>query len=74
MKMYGLFSMTYDYYEWEDLICVSRKVDKLIDQVKKLPRDFGDVPPLINKVAGESNKELMEREVRHLLIKEIEVI
>ena len=71
--MYGLFCMTYDYYEWEDLICVSRKVDKLIDRAK-LPNDFGDVTPLINKVAGESNKELMEGEVRHLLIKEIKVI
>lgn len=29
--MYGLFNYDYDYYEWETLVCVSKKQKLLID-------------------------------------------
>lgn len=35
MKLYGLFSYTYDYYEWEELEAVSKSPDKLKDLVGK---------------------------------------
>lgn len=32
--MYGLFEYSYDYYEWENLICVSDSVDRLKEYYK----------------------------------------
>jgi hypothetical protein len=30
--MFGLFKYTYDYYEWQELDCVSDKEEKLIER------------------------------------------
>lgn len=48
MKLYGLFSYSYDWYEWEDLVVVSDSVYKLKDYYVKYHNGC-DEPPLVDE-------------------------
>jgi len=70
MKLYGLFSYSYDWYEWEDLVVVSDSVDKLKDYYVK-HHNGGDEPPLVDECLHE---KYAFKEYRHFMIKEVEFI
>lgn len=69
MKMYGLFSYSYDHYEWENLVCVSESQKKLIDRVYETTK--GDILLVHTE---DTHSELADEGTFHLMIKEIEVI
>lgn len=66
--MKGLFYMSYDYYEWENLICISQDEEKLNQRAAL------DDPKLQVVFSGEESSKLAERERPHYLIKDIETI
>ena len=66
--MKGLFYMSYDYYEWENLICISQ------DEAKLNQRAALDDPKLQVVFSDEESSGLAESEMRHYLIKDVETI
>lgn len=62
--MYGLFEYTYDYYEFENLICVSKHIEKLDEEC----RQFYFYPPIR---CEDYHKELAETKTVHYLIKKL---
>jgi hypothetical protein len=39
--MLGLFKMTFDYYTWEDLICISDSSEKLVKRYNQKEKESG---------------------------------
>ena len=66
--MKGLFYMSYDYYEWENLICISQ------DEAKLNQRAALDDPKLQVVFSDEESSKLADSELPHYLIKDIETI
>lgn len=66
--MKGLFYMTYDYYEWENLICISQ------DEAKLNQKAALDDPKLQVVFSDEESNRLAESELPHYLIKDVETI
>lgn len=62
--MYGLFLNTYDYYELNDLVCVSSSKEKLRECK---PKDY----PLLH---GKRQEEAKEDEAIHYVIEEIDSV
>jgi hypothetical protein len=63
--MFGLFSNTYDYYEWHDLIVVSNSVEKLIDYA---------LEHKMNILDGVEQENACKNEQRHFVIEKVEFI
>lgn len=68
--MKGLFSYSYDYHEWEYLICVSEDEGKLIDKYHYI--DNEGIHELVTCEGRHS--ELGDKEVYHFMIKDVEVL
>ena len=66
--MKGLFYMSYDYYEWENLICISQ------DEAKLNQKAALDDPKLQVVFSDEESNRLAESELAHYLIKDVETI
>lgn len=69
--MYGLFKYTFDYYTWEDLVCVSDKKINLVKHAIELDKDS----PIVD--LGENKKEhvrLSRNGTEHFGIREIKVV
>lgn len=66
--MKGLFYMSYDYYEWENLICISQ------DEAKLNQRAALDDPKLQVVFSDKESNMLAESEIPHYLIKDVETI
>lgn len=69
MTMYGLFYMTYDYHEWENLVCVSDSIDKLIRYAKGKGCPITVLPD--NK---DEHDHYASKETAHYVISEVEAI
>ena len=65
----GLFHRSYDYYEWDDIICVSNVAQKLKDEYEKL--DVSDCYPLVDESL---HGEFRDREAGHYAITEVKVV
>ena len=75
MKMYGLFSYSYNHYEWEDLVCVSDSVEKLIRYYYEDPDDSQEPLLVFNQEDFKSKRdEYKEKEVSHCGIRPIDFI
>ena len=70
MKIYGLFEYTYDYHEWEQLIVVSRSVDKLQKFYETYKGEYGKFP----LVEGVHHHDHAQLESNHLIIREVGVV
>ncbi|QHZ59849.1 hypothetical protein HWD03_gp118 [Alteromonas phage vB_AmeM_PT11-V22] len=68
--MKGLFSYSYDHYEWEYLVCVSESEDKLVERY----HSFDDAGQLVMHYQEGLHNELAGKGVAHLMIKEVEVL
>jgi len=68
--MKGLFSYSYDWYEWEYLVCVSESEGKLVERYHNLD----DAGQLVMHYQEDLHSELADKEVAHLMIKEVEVL
>lgn len=67
--MKGLFIYSYDWYEWEDLICVSNSETKLIEKFTEVAGDGQEL------VTCESHHSVLrDKEERHYMIKDVEVL
>lgn len=66
MKLYGLFEYSYDWYEWETLICVSKNKEKLTKHYREVGRDL--------KVTEDEDTHNSWDGERHYMIKEVEYI
>ena len=73
--MYGLFKITFDYYSWTDLVCVSAVRENLEhyyrDEVKAHP--FAEKAPLYDKKKSDEIKEGRSEEF-HFVILELEEV
>ena len=47
MQIYGLFKMSYDYYEWEEFLFVSRSKKKLLDRAETMVKVGSKYDPQI---------------------------
>jgi len=65
MIIYGLFAYSYDWYEFEEFVAASKKVEKL----EKLR--VGDRPTVYTE---ETHNQLGKQQDRHYYIKQLEVI
>ena len=78
MKMYGLFLFTYDYHEWEELECVARNKDKLIERAEELVKSWKyDKPIIIDMTLDGSSEQYTDckfNERMHYQVCEVEVI
>ncbi len=72
--MYGLFLKTYDYYEWNDLICISESRQKLRDRHATGETDglYGDRS--LFEYVGDTPKGLRDKETVHFVIQIVEVL
>ena len=68
--MYGLFNYTYDYYEWEELICVSESVEKL--QAKYILIKDSIIDGLVESEEAHCDSQKME--INHCYIKKVEIV
>tara|TARA_A100000171_G_C2045086_1_gene102380 strand:- start:73 stop:279 length:207 start_codon:yes stop_codon:yes gene_type:complete len=68
--MKGLFIYDYDHYEWEYLVCVSESEGKLVERYHSLD----DAGQLVMQYQEDLHSELADKEVAHLMIKEVEVL
>lgn len=68
MILYGLFEYSYDYYEWENLICASEDIGKLREYYENIRFKYHI---LINE---KEHKIYNKRGTGHYLIKKIKVI
>ena len=68
LKLYGLFGMSYDYYTWETLNCVSEDVDKLRFYAGE------DEPELDITTEAASSNLFGVSEIRHWYIREVKAI
>ncbi len=68
-KLYGLFGYTYDYYEWELLICASEHPYKLKEQHEAMNTRYKIFSKVEHDKANEDHNEIC-----HFLIKEIKLI
>lgn len=66
-KMYGLFMFTYDYYEFESILCVSESTDSLNAEYI---RSYGP-NRIINEEQHDSYRDSGES---HYVIMELEVV
>lgn len=69
--MKGLFSYSYYYHEWEYLICVSEREEKLVKKFDSFSR-FNDEVLVIDD--EQYHSILGGKEQSHYMIKDIEVI
>jgi len=69
MKLYGLFSYSYDYYEWEELECISR----LRSRLEYYYHTHQESTVLIYG-GEEEHIHLGNKEVSHYMIKEVKVV
>ena len=70
--MYGLFRMTYDYYEWENLWVVSDDMQKLVERHKDNNEKYGDNEPLA--VSEEQHKHYALKDRAHYIVRPVEVV
>lgn len=70
-SMYGLFKYSYDYYTWEDLVCVSERKTELVKRAIELDKDLLIVDLDENK---EKHFRLSRNETTHFVIYKIEVV
>ncbi len=68
--MLGLFRYRYDYYEWEDLIAISEDVEKLINKFHDINKDDEISCILIEEL----HESMQDKEERHYMIKEVELL
>lgn len=66
--MKGLFNYSYDYYQWEYLICVSENESKLKDKYNEI-KDDEELATCEGR-----HKELASKEIQHYMIEEVEVL
>lgn len=69
--MYGLFKYTYDYYTWEDLVCVSEGKIELVKRATELNKN-SRIVDLDENI--EEHICLSRRKVPHFGIYKIEVV
>ena len=68
-KMYGLFACSYNYYKWEDIICVSEDVDKLINAaIEYITQDHYVNDYTLDVITHE---DWESKEKKHFYIKEV---
>lgn len=67
--MYGLFQYTYDYHEWEYLICVSENKKDLLSHLKSLDDIYSMFAN--NEI---DHEKLSDNETSHYMIKEVKVV
>lgn len=67
MKLYGLFEYTYDWYEWETLICVSKNKQKLIKR-------YNEINKHNLELTEDDDTHILLNGVRHYMIKEVECL
>lgn len=70
MKIYGLFEYTYDWYEWEQLIVVSRNVEKLKKYYETYKGEYGK----FLLVEESEHKDYAKDQHNHMIIREVQVV
>ena len=60
-KIYGLFSISYDYYKWEDIIAASESVDNLKAHYKSLTDNLNNNPLISVKESEEMTEGRSEK-------------
>lgn len=67
--MFGLFKISFDYYAWEDLVCVSAVKESLEKFYKE---NIGDYP-LYNKEKSDEIKEGRSEEYHYVILEVKEI-
>lgn len=70
MKLYGLFEYTYDWYEWEELVVVSKSKEKLEKYYENYKGQYGK----FQLVEEQLHKVFQDDGHNHMVIKEVENI